>query len=56
LAHLRTYVHLVDEGLGEAAFLDEAVTADPSRVNAGSTEGPRTAANAGTGQSTDMAL
>ena len=53
---LRTYVHLLDEGLGDADFLDEAVTADPSRVNAGSTEGPQTAANAGTAESADMAL
>jgi integrase len=53
---LRTYVHLLDEGLGDADFLDEAVTADPSRVNAGSTEGSQTAANAGTVESADMAL
>jgi integrase len=43
---LRTYVHLLDEGLGDAEFLDDVVTSDPSRVNAGSTEGPQTAANA----------
>jgi integrase len=42
---LRTYVHLLDEGLGDADFLDAVVTADRSRVNAGSTEGPRPAAN-----------
>ena len=53
---LRTYVHLLDEGLGDADFLDEAVTANPSRVNAGSTESPQTAANAGTTESVDMAL
>jgi hypothetical protein len=53
---LRTYVHLLDEGLGDANFLDEAVTADPSRVNAGSTEGPQTAAHAGTAESADTAL
>jgi hypothetical protein len=53
---LRTYVHLLDDGLGDADFLDEAVTADPSRVNAGSTEGPQAAANAGTEGSADMAL
>jgi hypothetical protein len=53
---LRTYVHLLDEGLSDADFLDEAVTADPSRVNAGSTEGPQTAANAGTTEGADMAL
>jgi hypothetical protein len=50
---LRTNVHLLDEGLGDA---DEAVTADPSQVNAGSTEGSQTAANAGTAKSADMAL
>jgi hypothetical protein len=53
---LRTYVHLLDEGMGDADFLEEAVTADPSRVNAGSTEGPQTAVNAGTAESADMAL
>ena len=42
---LRTYVHLMDEGLGEATFLDVAVTADVRKVNAGSTERPETAAN-----------
>lgn len=42
---LRTYVHLLDDGLGGAEFLDAAVTSDPSRVNAGSTERPQTAAN-----------
>lgn len=53
---LRTYVHLLDEGLGGADFFDEAVTAVPSRVNARSTEGPQTAARAGTTESADMAL
>jgi hypothetical protein len=53
---LRTYVHLLDEGLGDADFLDEAVTADLSRVNAGSTEGPQTAGNSWTVESSDMAL
>jgi hypothetical protein len=52
---LRTYVHLLAEGLGNADFVDEAIT-DPSRVNAGSTEGPQTAANAGTAESADIAL
>jgi hypothetical protein len=42
---LRTYVHLLDEGLGDADFLDVAVTADPARVNAGSTQCPETDAN-----------
>ena len=45
----------LDEGLGDADFLHEAVTADPSRVNAGSTEGPRTAASAARRDSADMA-
>ena len=27
---LRTYVHLMDEGIGDADFLDTAVTADPA--------------------------
>jgi hypothetical protein len=53
---LRTYVHLLDEGLGDADFLDEAVTADPSPVNAGSTEGPQTAGNTRTAASADTAL
>jgi hypothetical protein len=47
---------MLDEGLGDADFLDEAVTADPSRVNGGSTEGSQTAANARTAESADMAL
>jgi hypothetical protein len=47
---------MLDEGLGDADFLDEAVTTDPSRVNAGSTGGPQTAANAGTVESANMAL
>jgi hypothetical protein len=36
---LRTYVHLMDEGLADADFLDAAV----AQVNAGSTRGPQTA-------------
>ena len=43
---LRTYVHLLDEGIGDADFLDAAVAAEPSRGNAGATRGPETAANA----------
>lgn len=42
---LRTYVHLLDEGLGDAEFLDAAVTANPPQVNTGSTQRPETAAN-----------
>jgi len=34
---LKTYVHLMDEGLGEADFLDEAVSVGG---NAGATEDP----------------
>lgn len=41
---LRTYVHLLDDGLGGAGFLDEAVGGS-SRVNTGSTRGTETAAN-----------
>lgn len=37
---LRTYVHLMDEELGDADFLDAAVTARLGRVNAGSTQRP----------------
>ncbi|MEK6328256.1 MAG: tyrosine-type recombinase/integrase [Actinomycetota bacterium] len=37
---LRTYVHLMDEGIGDAGFLDAAV-----RVNTGSTQGSVTAGN-----------
>jgi len=36
---LRTYVHLIDTGLGGAAFLDAAVG------NGWATQGPETAAN-----------
>lgn len=53
---LRTYVQLPDEALGDADFLGQAVTADPSRVNVGSTEGPQTAGNTRTAESADMAL
>jgi hypothetical protein len=49
-------VHLLDEGLRDADFLDQAVSADPSRVNAGSTEGPQTAANAATPERAGTAL
>ncbi len=38
---LRTYVHLMDEGVGGADFLDEAVTVGKPRA----TEHPETAAN-----------
>lgn len=31
---LRRYVHLMDEGLGDADFLDTAVTVDPAQVDA----------------------
>ena len=39
---LRTYVHLMDDGLGSADFLDAAV-----RGNPGATQGTQTAASAG---------
>lgn len=43
---LRTYVHLMDDGIGDADFLDAAVPADhPARVNPGSTQRIETAAN-----------
>ncbi len=52
---LRTYVHLMDGGIGDAGFLDVAVTTDPeqaredaekaARVNTGSTPCTQTAAN-----------
>lgn len=45
---LDTYVHLMDEGLGAADFLDDVVTSDPSRVNTGSTQRPQTAVKAST--------
>jgi integrase len=40
---LGTYVHLLDEGLGSADFLDTVVTSKPCGVNAGSTESPEPA-------------
>jgi integrase len=39
---LRTYVHLLDEGLGDAEFMDAVVAAESDRVNTGSTAGPET--------------
>lgn len=42
---LDTYVHLLDEGLGDVAFLDVATRA---QGNTGATEGPETAANGDT--------
>ena len=39
---LRTYVHLLDEGIGDATFLDAAVKVG----NAGATDHPETAATA----------
>lgn len=41
---LRTYVHLMDDGMGTADFMDEVVRIG-SQVNTGSTHGPDTAAN-----------
>jgi integrase len=48
---LRTYVHLLDEGLGDADFMDEAVTSDPAQGNAGATRRTETTAN-GKGRAT----
>ena len=31
---LRTYIHLMDTGVGDADFLDAAVSADPAAVDA----------------------
>lgn len=42
---LRTYVHLMDDGIGDGDFLDAAVTADSVRVNPGSTRHIETAAS-----------
>jgi integrase len=36
---LRTYIHLMDARVGDAAFLDDAVTADPAQVKPGSSAG-----------------
>jgi integrase len=47
---LRTYVHLMDDGIGDPGFLDEAV-----RVNSGSTQRPQTAANGGPAQMAETA-
>jgi len=48
---LRTYVHLMDEGIGDAAFMDEAVRATPR-----ATGHPVTAANGYAAQSPELAL
>jgi len=48
---LRTYVHLMDDGLGSADFLDAAV-----RGNRGATEGPQTAASAAAPSGAETAL
>ena len=50
---LRTYVHLMDAGVGDAAFLDEAVSS--ARVNTGSTRCTKTAANLETPESAKAA-
>jgi integrase len=50
---LRTYVHLLDAGVGDAGFLDEVV--GDSRVNTGSTDGAQTAANRGPSESAKAA-
>ena len=48
---LRTYFHLMDDGLGSADFLDAAV-----RGNPGATEGPQTAASAAAPSGAETAL
>ncbi len=53
---LRTYVHLLDEGLGDADFLDGAVTANPAQGNTGATHCTQTAANADGAKAADSAL
>jgi integrase len=50
---LRTYVHLMDDGIGDADFLDAAVTTDPARVNSGSTRRIEAAANLAAAESTE---
>ena len=42
---LSTYEHLLDEGLGDADFMDEAVTSDPAQGNAGATRRTETTAS-----------
>jgi integrase len=42
---LETYVHLLDEGIGDAAFLDDLIASNPGQVNSGSTKCPATAAD-----------
>ena len=49
---LTTYVHLMDEGLGSADFLDEAVKVG----NSWATEHPREAGNAEGAQAADFAF
>ncbi len=51
---LRTYVHLMDGGIGDAAFFDEAVA--PAGGNTGATEGTDTAASSSSVDSSKMAL
>ncbi len=42
---LRTYVHLLDDGLGSADFMDGATAADHAQGNTGATQGAQTDAN-----------
>ncbi len=46
---LRTYVHLMDDGVGDADFFDEAVA--PGGGKGVARQGPKRAANAKTGES-----
>lgn len=50
---LRTYVHLMDGGIGDADFLDDAVR--PVRGNTKATARPQTAANAATAEALETA-
>jgi integrase len=50
---LRTYVHLMDGGIGDADFLDTAVTTEPARVNPRSTRRMETAANLAAAESAE---
>ena len=52
---LRTYVHLLDGGLGAADFLDDAVAVGPQGGNRVATQGPQTAANAEPDRAAEMA-
>ena len=48
---LRRYIHLMDDGIGDADFLDTAV-----RVNTGSTQCPETTASLPAGRLAETAV